>query len=339
MYVYDWGFPATTAPDVAQTTGGYRAFNGSAGSLAGGRVAPYQSFFVRTTAAVPNLEIPSSAKVTTATPFYGKNENVSGVLQLQALSGNRFGEAWFSFTESGDINLDRRDGYKLSPLDFQPYLNLASSVEGQLLDINNLPLDLQTLTEVPLHVELLGAGETGWVAESGEVTLTWPSITNIPAHWTLALLDRQTGARIDLRETTSYRFTVTPSLGKTLERAVVLSPTVMEVMDGPRMVLQVGPGSVTSVEGHTGVELALAQNYPNPATGRTEIRYVVPEAAEVRLQVFDVLGREVSTLVEGTVPGGSHTASLDSSTLAPGVYLYRLEVGPQVLTRRFTVAR
>ena len=70
---------------------------------------------------------------------------------------------------------------------------------------------------------------------------------------------------------------------------------------------------------------ALEPNYPNPFNPTTEIRFALPEAANVRLVVYDALGREVARLVEGPVGTGYQHAPFDASNLPSGVYLYRME--------------
>jgi hypothetical protein len=69
---------------------------------------------------------------------------------------------------------------------------------------------------------------------------------------------------------------------------------------------------------------ALSQNYPNPFNPTTEISYQVPEARSVTLKVFDILGREVATLVDERKSEGSYVVRFNGSGLASGVYLYRL---------------
>ncbi|HIL58420.1 MAG TPA: T9SS type A sorting domain-containing protein, partial [Rhodothermales bacterium] len=59
----------------------------------------------------------------------------------------------------------------------------------------------------------------------------------------------------------------------------------------------------------------------------------------VRLAVYDLLGREVAVLAEGTRPAGAHTARFDSRALAAGAYLVRLDAGGQSATRRLTVVK
>lgn len=69
---------------------------------------------------------------------------------------------------------------------------------------------------------------------------------------------------------------------------------------------------------------ALYQNFPNPFNPATKITYQVPVAGEVSLRVYDLLGREVATLVSGVKPAGAHDVEFDASGLTSGVYFYRM---------------
>lgn len=89
----------------------------------------------------------------------------------------------------------------------------------------------------------------------------------------------------------------------------------------------------------TPVTYALGQNYPNPFNPSTVIEYSVPSAGDVNLAVFDLLGREVRTLVSGPVTAGVHRVRFDARDLASGVYLYRLRAGDFVQTRKLTLVR
>ena len=71
----------------------------------------------------------------------------------------------------------------------------------------------------------------------------------------------------------------------------------------------------------------LSQNYPNPFNPTTTIRYSLPQAGFVTLKVYDLLGREVMSVVNQHQSEGSYTVSLDASTLATGMYVYKLESG------------
>ncbi len=84
---------------------------------------------------------------------------------------------------------------------------------------------------------------------------------------------------------------------------------------------------------------ALTSAYPNPTAGQTTFGFDVPQAEVVRLTVYDVLGREVATLVDGLTEAGQHTARLDASALAGGVYVVRLEAGGFAASRQLVVAQ
>jgi hypothetical protein len=84
---------------------------------------------------------------------------------------------------------------------------------------------------------------------------------------------------------------------------------------------------------------ALEQNYPNPFNPTTVIRYQVPVVSEVRLVVYDLLGREVSVLVNERKNAGSYEVKFDATGLVSGVYLYRLTAGSFVQTRKLLLLK
>lgn len=79
--------------------------------------------------------------------------------------------------------------------------------------------------------------------------------------------------------------------------------------------------------------------YPNPLRGTTTIGFSVPESRDVRLAVYDVLGREVAVLRDGMVAAGSHTVVFDGSALPSGVYVLRMDTEAFVTTQRLTLLR
>jgi len=78
---------------------------------------------------------------------------------------------------------------------------------------------------------------------------------------------------------------------------------------------------------------------PNPLAGQGQIRYALPQAMDVELAVYDLLGRRVATLAKGRQSARRHVTVFDASALTSGTYLVRLEAGDQVHTRRVTVVR
>lgn len=83
----------------------------------------------------------------------------------------------------------------------------------------------------------------------------------------------------------------------------------------------------------------LAQNYPNPFNPSTTICYGLPHKTTVQLSVFNTLGQQVATLVQGEQEAGYHEVKFDGSKLASGVYLYRLQAGSYLETKKLLVCR
>ncbi|NQS98714.1 MAG: T9SS type A sorting domain-containing protein [candidate division Zixibacteria bacterium] len=86
-------------------------------------------------------------------------------------------------------------------------------------------------------------------------------------------------------------------------------------------------------------EYYLAQNAPNPFNPTTAISYQLPAASYLKLVVYDVTGREVSTLVDGWVEAGIHQVSFNASQLASGVYFYRLIAGDFQETKKMILTK
>jgi hypothetical protein len=86
-------------------------------------------------------------------------------------------------------------------------------------------------------------------------------------------------------------------------------------------------------------EFMLAQNYPNPFNPRTGIRFQVLGVSDVKISVFDLLGREVALLVNEKKTPGSYEVQFDGSGLASGVYFYRLTAASFVQTRKMLLVR
>jgi hypothetical protein len=113
-------------------------------------------------------------------------------------------------------------------------------------------------------------------------------------------------------------------------------------------VIMLEGNGVTKIELDPGAKVlksyTLRQNYPNPFNPNTTISYQIPVAEKVSLKVYDMLGREVRTLVNGDVDAGSHTAVWDGTNnsgvkVASGVYIYKLQAGKHQLNKKMTLMR
>ncbi len=123
-----------------------------------------------------------------------------------------------------------------------------------------------------------------------------------------------------------------------LERVVVANNREQEGLDSARLVAESGEvGGPSGPEIPT--ELLLRQNYPNPFNPTTVISYSLPNDGPATMKVYDLLGREVTTLFSGTQEAGSYELRFDGSSLASGIYIYRLQAEGKVLTRMFTLIK
>ena len=87
------------------------------------------------------------------------------------------------------------------------------------------------------------------------------------------------------------------------------------------------------------VSMELNQNYPNPFNAATMISYQLPLAGDVRLSIFDILGRELNVLVDERKPAGVYRISWNAGRLSSGMYLSRLSAGGYILTRKLLLIK
>jgi hypothetical protein len=98
---------------------------------------------------------------------------------------------------------------------------------------------------------------------------------------------------------------------------------------------------MTSSEGELGLpkEFSLRQNYPNPFNPSTNIEFALPEQAVVSLKVYNLLGREISTLVSGRMNAGIHKIEFNASRLSTGLYFYRIQAGSFIQTKKMMLIK
>jgi hypothetical protein len=174
--------------------------------------------------------------------------------------------------------------------------------------------------------------------EEKNAELRWSGIEAIPQSFEVILLDRRVGQAVDMRREKKY-ICLADEAKDDAETAT------------PRFRLIVGNQNFAQehAEGLMGIPTAFAlrQNFPNPFAaqhGHTVIRYALPEAAPVRLSIFDMLGREVKTLVNKNLQAGYYGAAWDGRDeqgrrLSTGLYFYRLQAGNFVRVHKMLLVR
>jgi hypothetical protein len=109
----------------------------------------------------------------------------------------------------------------------------------------------------------------------------------------------------------------------------------------PHTIALDGNGTLTAMKTHSDMprEFSLSQNYPNPFNPSTHLRFTIADFGMVTLKVYDLLGREVATLVNERKSPGTYDVQFNGSALPSGVYFYRLESGSLVETKRMVLLR
>jgi hypothetical protein len=103
-----------------------------------------------------------------------------------------------------------------------------------------------------------------------------------------------------------------------------------------------GDSTTTGISENTDLipsEFMLLQNYPNPFNAITKIKFILPKSQEVKLTVYDLLGREFKILLDEYKPAGIYNIHFDASKLASGIYLYRIETASHSQTRKMELVK
>ncbi|MFZ1461354.1 MAG: T9SS type A sorting domain-containing protein, partial [Ignavibacteria bacterium] len=125
--------------------------------------------------------------------------------------------------------------------------------------------------------------------------------------------------------------------------------TIVFAFDGKKNIELVNSDD-NSIEGVTGkltnesitnipAEFALGQNYPNPFNPSTTINYDLPSSNFVTLKIYDLVGKEVATLVNEKLDAGRYTATFNGSNLASGMYFYKISAGEFTFVRKMVLIK
>ena len=331
VYVYD---------DAKSGGAGYISWNGSSGDLAKGIIAPFQGFWVQATGSGSgSIQIQEADKSTSSGTFYRLMDTEQvGSMYLEFSDNNGgYSKTWFSYNTDGEVGKDSRDAHRLMPLMATSRLAAMSFAGDQALDINNLPFDHGSDIDVPLDVLSLQLEDEQYVTGASEVSMSW-NTDNLPEHIELILTDNLTGDVVDLNNELDYTFTTEPkgSFSATYQEAVGIYP----LLGDARFTLHTSYGALDNEhEVALPSVYALDPVYPNPFNPRTTVRFDVPEVSRVELEVYDITGSLVETLLDEKMVPGGHQFSWEPKSLSTGVYFLKLHTANQTFTQKVTYVK
>ena len=304
------------------------------GDILGGLISPFQGFFVQTDALNgnginPQVDFTDRDRITgTGGEFYGKENQRQNFVRLEVIGDGVFNSSWIRFSDQGSFETTRGDALELMPMTANYAIFGTRKLDGTLMDIGHYPTPDEE-TEIFLGFETTKSGN--YILRATDFDLSYST--------DLYLVDTENGESIRIDENFRYEFSVNQaakSVNAGLTTCSVGPQKAQTVTSGNRFVITTQPREADSTIPDA---VALNQNYPNPFNPTTQITYELPQQTDVRLTVYDMVGRQVATLVNETVQAGVHNVNFDASSLSSGVYIYRLQTGSTTLSRKLTVIK
>ena len=320
----------------------YKTWNGTTGSLGSGLIKPFQAFWVKANNNNPQLTVSEDAKTFGGT-FVGKlAADRNPEIEIQLSRQDNTNSIYFAFYDGAKVGKDPRDGFYLQPPPGVESYSEIYSISRSMgrYSINALPLNFGVPIEIPISANVLQNGKK--ITDS--VKLQIAKIKNIPNSWDLTLVDRLTGRELSPSPSLNYQFTtdgINPTSQPTDDSTDVLEEEYHILADAKpsqaRFALKIDPGSAGFGLPN---KIDLKQNYPNPFNPTTTIRFTLPIQNEVTLEVFNILGRKVATILDNeSYQAGLHNVSWDASNVASGTYLYRLKTDERIISKKMTVIK
>jgi hypothetical protein len=247
--------------------------------------------------------------------------------------------AILTFHEQAADGWDRLDAEKLTPLsDSWATVAFVGERDGeQVLKARHaLPYDIEGSHEIPLDIQLHNTG--------GNFRLSWPVVSDLPAGAEISLIDTHTGQSFDLGEEGHVEFAMAGSKissksGSARQQQPEIKPMKIKTTGQRFMLVVNSTATSTGPANDLPTVFALQQNYPNPFNPATQIQYQLPQASDVRLEIFNMQGQRVAVLADGPHNAGEYRVTFDASRLASGVYLYRLRAGSFTESRKMTLIK
>ncbi len=313
--------------------GAYKNHNGTTGDIADGLIAPFQGFFSQAAAGATSYTFTESSISTGTGTNYRTAVESEGSGVIAFTSGDQVSKVFLSFNLTGDFGMDHSDASRLLPLSHNDHLVSMFYVDDEAVAINNLPYDFNADLSVDLDVMHLQVTDSSFDPVSETITMTW-DLSDVPEGINIVMMNNETYTIINLHEVDEYTFTLEDKDGFELEENVVGSYPLVGQSQFTMFISSATAGSDEAVLPKT---FTLQPAYPNPFNPSTTIRYSIPETGSVLMKIYDLSGREVSTLIDQVMPAGFHSLSWNpQNTAAAGIYIIQVISGKEVLNQKIT---
>ena len=316
------------------TNPGYKTHNGVVGNIENDEIKPFDGFWIKADADGNVFEFTEQSILKGSLNNAGRTttDDSNGSAVFTFTNGDYSSSTYLSFTPEGQINLDPADAYRLVPMSPAEHLTSMIHESGKSLSINNLPLDLSSDISFPMDVMMLSPTEDGYETQAEQVNLSW-DVTNLPAGITLELNNNITGQNINLTGYPSANINL-PSKGGFSTSGDFMA--TYPVVGQSQFTLSVY-GTLAAVEDDVLPErLTLHSAYPNPFNPSTLIRFDLSNADMVSLDIFDIAGKQVASLISEYMIPGSHQINWNPGNLSSGLYLVNLVVGTETFNQKIT---
>ncbi|MBT4828447.1 MAG: T9SS type A sorting domain-containing protein, partial [Candidatus Marinimicrobia bacterium] len=305
------------------------------GDLTGGLIAPYQGFWIEGDGGSGTITIETADKSSSSGTFYRTLDGDNmGRMVFNVSSDGHSSSNYFSFHEGGTLGVDDGESELLLPFQASSRVVMMSVVEGDAHKISSYPYDQEGSLSIPFDVMRLSLDETNYVTVAEEVTLTW-DLEELPDHISMTLTDNITGTETYLDYESEYVFTTEPkgSFSANYDGPIGTYPVVGE----PRFTLSVTYGALGQNDDATlPSDFALHPIYPNPFNPSATISFDIPDVSLVALNIYDVKGALVETLLQNHMKPGKHHYNWEPQGLSSGVYFMKLTTAKQTFTQKVT---
>jgi hypothetical protein len=291
-----------------------------------------------------NFSISRGSQAGGTTTWYLYEGNFSMSNATTQSSTNPSGNAKFVFAKQGTQTLTLGEGNTLTALPIEvksgTTLDMGSSrLAGSGIFILNKGATL--MTALAGGVAEILANTTGTVTLENESsygfngTTAQVTSTRMPATVTDLIINNPAGVTLSQPTTINGKLRL---MAGVFDNTIpfTLGPSGSISYEGGSLKI---PVSVASRERNLPESFFIEQNYPNPLRPSTTIRFGLPVASHVTVEVFNILGQKVATLFDGRKDAGVHTLRFEAAHLSAGVYLYRLQAGDVVSVKRMVLAK